>query len=62
MTATIVVHCDAVHPDRTPPGCRAFLVTDTPVADVAYEDAERAGWTQTVGNVDICPSCSRAAS
>lgn len=62
MTVRVVVSCDAVHPCRTPPACRAFLATSTPIADLAYEEAEEAGWTQDVGNVDRCPSCSRSAA
>lgn len=62
MTARVLISCDAVHPERTPPVCRAFLATTTSIADLAYEEAEEAGWTQDVGNVDRCPSCSRAAS
>lgn len=61
MTARVLIACDAVHPDRTPPGCRAFLSTDTVHESVAFEDAERAGWTQTNDGDDRCPSCSRAA-
>lgn len=59
MSARIVVHCDTVHPDRTPPACRAFLTTSTAYVDPAYEEAEAAGWTQDVGNVDARPSCSQ---
>lgn len=62
MTARIVVHCDQVHAERTPPECRAFYATSTPYVDPAYEEAEAAGWTQDVGNIDSCPSCSRAAT
>ena len=60
MSARILISCDAVHPERTPPTCRAFLATDTVYVDLAYEQAEAAGWTQDVGNIDHCPSCSRA--
>lgn len=59
MTATILVHCDAAHPDRTPPACRAFLVTRATAPVVAYEQAWAAGWTQDVGDIDHCPSCSK---
>lgn len=60
MTARVLIACDAVHPDRTPPECRAFLATDTVHEAVAYEDAERAGWIQTDDGDDHCPSCSRS--
>jgi hypothetical protein len=62
MTARILVSCDAVHPDRTPPVCRAYLATTEQFVDPAYEEAEAAGWTQTPDGDDHCPSCSRSAS
>jgi hypothetical protein len=62
VTAHLLISCDAVHPERTPPKCRAFLVTHTVHIGPAYELAEAAGWTQDVGDVDYCPSCSRGAS
>lgn len=58
MTARVLIHCDAVHPERTPRACRAFLVTRAATVPVAYEQAEAAGWTQDVGDIDYCPSCS----
>ena len=58
MTARVLISCDAVHSDRTPPECRGFLATRTSVVVLAYEEAEAAGWMQDVGNVDYCPSCS----
>lgn len=61
MTARILISCQAVHPDRTPPECRAFLATGSAYVDPAYEEAEAAGWTQDVGNIDHCPSCTRTA-
>lgn len=61
MTARVLIACDAVHPDRTPPDCRAFLATDTVYETVAFEDAEQAGWTQEIDGTDRCPSCSRTA-
>ena len=62
MSARIQISCDAVHPERTPPLCRAFLVTHSVHVDPAYEHAEAAGWTQTDDGEDRCPSCSRATS
>jgi hypothetical protein len=62
VTARLLVSCDAVHPERTPPVCRAFLATDSSIVDLAYDDAAAAGWTQTVDGDDRCPSCSRRAS
>lgn len=61
MTARVLLHCDAVHPERTPPECRAFLATDSRIVDLAYDHAEAAGWTQTDDGGDRCPSCSRSA-
>lgn len=62
MTARVLIACDAVHPERTPPVCRAYLATGTVYETAAYEEAEQAGWTQTDDGDDRCPSCSRAAS
>jgi hypothetical protein len=62
VTARVIVTCDAVHPLRVPPKCRGFLVVDTRDVAVAYEWAAVAGWTQDVGDVDSCPSCSRAGA
>lgn len=62
MTAIILLRCDAVHPERTPPECRAYLATYSPYLEPGYEHAEAAGWTQTDDGDDRCPSCSRAAS
>ncbi len=59
MSAAVIIRCDVVHPDRTPTRCRAFYVAGSAYVDPAYEEAEAAGWTQDVGNVDHCPSCSR---
>lgn len=62
MTTSSIVHCDRVHPERTPPGCRAFYVTRATAVPVAYEEAHSAGWSQDVGDVDSCPSCTRGAA
>lgn len=62
MTARILIACDAVRAERTPPACRAFLATDTVYETVAFLDAERAGWTQDIDGTDRCPSCSRGAA
>lgn len=61
MSARIVISCDQAWDGGRMP-CRAQLPTDTVHADLAYEDAEKAGWTQDVGNVDACPSHSRIAA
>lgn len=62
MSARTMITCDTIHAERTPPKCRAFLVVDTASHAVAYERAAAAGWTQDVGDVDACPSCSRGQS
>jgi hypothetical protein len=62
VTARVLISCDAVHPERTPPECRAFLPTGTVYETLAYEEAEQSGWTQTDDGDDRCPSCSRKAS
>jgi hypothetical protein len=62
VTARVIVSCDAVHADRVPPRCRAFLVTRTVHLAPAYDEAFADGWTQDVGDVDRCPSCSRVSS
>jgi hypothetical protein len=61
VTARVIVQCDAVHPERTPPECRAFLVTRTAIVVLAYGEAQAAGWTET-DDGELCPSCSRAAT
>lgn len=61
MAARLIITCDAVHTERTPAECRAFLVTRSAHVVPAYGEAERAGWTNDYGDVDYCPSCSREA-
>ena len=67
MSVQTVVTCDAVHPERTPPRCRAYL----PVPDRVNPDevsvllyAQAMGWKVTVANPlrTTCPSCSRGRS
>lgn len=62
MTARILISCDAVHPQRIPNTCRAYLPTTAQHLDPAYDEAEAAGWTQTDDGDDRCPSCSRTPS
>lgn len=62
MSARILISCDAVHPERTPPQCRAFLPTGVTNPMAASDIAHRAGWTATEDYDDLCPSCSRTTS
>lgn len=63
MTALMIVHCDAVHPDRTPQTCRAFLPTRATTRIDAFREAAAAGWGADPDYYgDLCPSCSRDAS
>lgn len=63
MISTILL-CDAVHEERVPPRCRAYLVLPD-VAEVsevaAVEYGRSQGWhIETAGQLRaICPSCGR---
>jgi rubredoxin len=56
MIRTIVT-CDAVHPERTPPECRAFMTI--PRGWPYWFYTANHDWMQ-VGDRWLCPSCARA--
>lgn len=62
MTMHHLVHCDALHDERTPPECRAFIAVP---ATPRYWDMNNAaeyvagkGWTFHYPGRARCPSCS----
>jgi hypothetical protein len=55
-----IVHCDAVHPERTPPECRAYLPVPPSETPPAY--AKEHGWVAASKGRWLCPSCAGAAA
>lgn len=62
MTVRWTLTCDAIHPERVPPECRAFVTFDMPsnsTVNAAINRIPSTGWSYDGQMRTICPSCAR---